>query len=241
MTSQTQKKDNVVLVPKHDLSPEALKIIAEKYKAIRLAGLQSDPDAFGSSYAREIQFTEQTWVDRVLNPLGMLFIALQEDETSPVTDDNNNNDDTVGRLLNNTWLGQAIIIGPIRFPTGDGEDAARAKEVPWELLNVDLLEAAKVDIPPGSRVVYTLVGMYVRPEGRRAANGQRLAEKAVRAVQEDCRRRGVSGLVFLLAAKGNEGAKRLYERVGFVARGKTVVFGEEELWMLEMEVEGLSE
>ncbi len=35
------------------------------YKRVRLAALQTDPEAFGSNYAREAEFDEATWLSRM--------------------------------------------------------------------------------------------------------------------------------------------------------------------------------
>jgi ribosomal protein S18 acetylase RimI-like enzyme len=58
-----------------------------------------------------------------------------------------------------------------------------------------------------------LVGMYVRPDARRAGIGRRLVE----AVIENARRR--VDLLQLSVVSGNEAACRLYARLGFVEYG----------------------
>ncbi|WP_166243119.1 GNAT family N-acetyltransferase [Paenibacillus turpanensis] len=47
---------NIRVLQEHD---------AEAYQALRLAGLQCDPDAFGSTYEREAAFSLETVVDRI--------------------------------------------------------------------------------------------------------------------------------------------------------------------------------
>lgn len=39
----------------------------EKYKKIRLEALQENPEAFGSSYEKEIAFPDETWQERCGN------------------------------------------------------------------------------------------------------------------------------------------------------------------------------
>jgi RimJ/RimL family protein N-acetyltransferase len=47
------------------------------YKRLRLAALQTDPDAFGSNYAREIEFDNATWLSRMSGfdgRVGVVFV-----------------------------------------------------------------------------------------------------------------------------------------------------------------------
>lgn len=54
----------------------------EDYKKIRLEALQEDPQAFGSSYAKESVQSDAEWQERPQNPLSHIFIA--RDEVKPV-------------------------------------------------------------------------------------------------------------------------------------------------------------
>ncbi|KAI0165539.1 hypothetical protein GGR57DRAFT_497014 [Xylariaceae sp. FL1272] len=49
----------------------------EKYKPFRLDALRQDPDAFGSTYARELEFEDDAWLARVKNPSAMTFVAVR--------------------------------------------------------------------------------------------------------------------------------------------------------------------
>ncbi|HTD54663.1 MAG TPA: GNAT family N-acetyltransferase [Silvibacterium sp.] len=51
------------------------------YKAIRLRALQDSPTAFGSTYAREVQFPEAEWLRRAANmsgERGVGFLAMEK-------------------------------------------------------------------------------------------------------------------------------------------------------------------
>jgi ribosomal protein S18 acetylase RimI-like enzyme len=48
------------------------------YRDIRLRMLQEAPDAYGSSYAREADFSESTWRERAAHP--MLVLAVNQNE-----------------------------------------------------------------------------------------------------------------------------------------------------------------
>jgi RimJ/RimL family protein N-acetyltransferase len=55
------------------------------YKAVRLRALSSNPEAFGSTHEREVQFDDETWRSRVgtfRGRPGAVFVA--EDATGPI-------------------------------------------------------------------------------------------------------------------------------------------------------------
>lgn len=238
MAPETRSADKIITVPKTLPNPDSLPILVTRYKVLRLTGLQSDPGAFTSTYDREVQFSHETWTARLLNPLSRIFVAVFPDITDPQHigfHDSSHEWDDVRRLVDIPWLGQLTLIGPAIAPNR-GSKASRA---PWELFkDIDFGKAAEEAkaIPPGSRVVYTLVGMYVLPEGRGAGNGRRLVEAAITAVYGETTQKGVDATVVVLVAKHNHTAKRLYDRVGFVAGSNTVDIEGEQHWALAMNV-----
>jgi RimJ/RimL family protein N-acetyltransferase len=79
----------------------------------------------------------------------------------------------------------------------------------------DLVGIAGFFVEQGGKEAHkgVLVGMYVRPHARRAGTGRRLVE----AVVEHARRH--VELLRLTVVSGNEPARRLYARLGFVEYG----------------------
>ena len=67
----------IIRVPRDD---ESIQLYVERYKDFRLLALKTDPDAFGSTYAREIAFTDDVWCSRLANPKVVTFLALQSDQ-----------------------------------------------------------------------------------------------------------------------------------------------------------------
>ncbi len=128
----------------------------EMVRDIRLAALQDAPYAFGSTYARERDFDEETWRGRLGNPDNPTFLAFDGDR-------------------------------PI------GIDGVYTEN--------------------GDRI---LVAMWVAPGARRGGVGAALTE----AVCEWARVRG-DNRIYLGVADGNDAARRLYERLGFVMTGKS--------------------
>jgi hypothetical protein len=64
----------IIQLPK---DPDGIRDWVEKYKAFRLYSLQTAPEAFGSTYAREIAFGDEVWNQRLTNPEAATFVALQ--------------------------------------------------------------------------------------------------------------------------------------------------------------------
>ncbi|KAL4998448.1 hypothetical protein BDV10DRAFT_167068 [Aspergillus recurvatus] len=225
------KPARIIQIPEQYSTTKSLAEIVTRYKTLRLTALQRSPEAFTSTYAREVQFDDETWTSRVFNPLGTIFIALSLDLPSEDVCIRSGDDETM--LIGSPWLGQLTLMGPVLFPAND-EKTTRA---PWELFkDIDFEQAAKeaTSIPAGSNVVYVLLGMYVLPEARRAGTGQRLLEAAIRAVNKGSKEKKVNVTVIVLVARENEKAKRLYERVGFVAWEESVDIEGEAHWALSL-------
>jgi ribosomal protein S18 acetylase RimI-like enzyme len=63
----------------HQITPT----LAASYKAVRLRALQDTPSAFGSTHARESQFTEADWQQRAANlctPRSIGYLAHEQDD-----------------------------------------------------------------------------------------------------------------------------------------------------------------
>lgn len=52
----------------------------EKYKALRLHALKTDPKAFGSTYEREVAFEDEEWLKRLTNTDAITIVAVQDRE-----------------------------------------------------------------------------------------------------------------------------------------------------------------
>lgn len=103
---------------------------------------------------------------------------------------------------------------------GEADWRARLGSATTWLAEVDGGPAGSVTLwagPPGGPTDEAhLVAMYVAPSARRLGVGERL----VRTVLDEARARGLAR-VHLEVTSSNAGARRLYERCGFVATGAT--------------------
>lgn len=68
-------KYSIIHVP-HDET--GIRKYLEDYKAFRLFSLKYAPEAFGSTYAREIAFEDNVWYERLRNPISNTFMAIRE-------------------------------------------------------------------------------------------------------------------------------------------------------------------
>ncbi|KUJ20547.1 uncharacterized protein LY89DRAFT_640184 [Mollisia scopiformis] len=67
----------IIQIPRDD---ESIRTWVEQCKAIRLYALKTAPEAFGSTYAREIAFTDEDWYNRLANPVATTCIAVQSNQ-----------------------------------------------------------------------------------------------------------------------------------------------------------------
>lgn len=215
----------VILIPKTSASPAHLESIAERYKNVRLHGLKVDPESFSSTYEYESQFSPDTWLSRIQNPLGKTFVAVSGSDTESHGQRNNPHPletesahDAVQRLLGNGWEGIATLMGPVPLPSEKGDDTGLK---PWDAF----LKDGKYQIPSsrvepgdlkGAHIVYVIVGMFVLPHARRKGHARRLLEAIIKAAEEEGKLFSASKTSITVQAEpGNVGAQKLYERVGF--------------------------
>jgi ribosomal protein S18 acetylase RimI-like enzyme len=64
----------IIQIPKDD---ESIRRYVDQVKAFRLLSLQTSPESFLSTYARESAFTDDVWYERLSNPKAITFIAVQ--------------------------------------------------------------------------------------------------------------------------------------------------------------------
>ncbi|KAM3071192.1 hypothetical protein ACMFMG_008787 [Clarireedia jacksonii] len=87
---------------------DGIRAYVGRYKQFRLDSLRLSPEAFASTYAREAEFPDQVWYDRLANPRAAVFQAFQGD----------------------TVVGTVTAVGPLPY----GVDELRPLANPWAMV-----------------------------------------------------------------------------------------------------------
>lgn len=139
----------VATLPKRYLEKSVWDHLVDRQKQFRLFSLNSAPEAFSSTYERELQFAWDVWESRLTNPQATTFVAI------PSTDPDHLD---VRQVLHHEWLGQLVLV---RMPQEDREGLS-ANAAPWTALQDELPH-------------YHFSGMFIMP----AACGQGVAQKLI--------------------------------------------------------------
>lgn len=222
MAAPRPESDEVILVPKPYAAPILEQAVVERYKKLRLHGLQVDPQSFSSTYEDESQFADEVWLSRIYNPAGKTFAAVTGSDYQPenTTETLVQAHDTNDALQGKEWVGIVTLLGPGVFSRSN-EDAATAPTQPYEVFLRDgeyrtPQKSSEVNNLTGAHLVYLIVGMFVSPSARRRGHGQRLMEAAIAAATTEARRLGgYKASITLQVNSNNLHAQRLYEKVGF--------------------------
>lgn len=93
----------------HISGEDLVRSFVEKYKEFRLLSLQVAPEAFASNYAREVDFSDEVWYERLANPNAATFFALQSSRI----------------------IGTVSILGPLPY----GPESMTALGNPWQAID----------------------------------------------------------------------------------------------------------
>lgn len=190
---------DIYLVPKpsQEQTKSDISLLIKRYKTTRLTALQLDPAAFGSTYSREVQFTDDIWLSRLLNPLSKTLVSVE----SPAK---------TAKLADQKWLGTATVLGP--------KVLSETKTL-WTVYTRD-----NSNDPPDwpavkdRNAIYMISGVFVHPGFRQQGRGTRLIQTIVSAATEEATRAGASRVTVLLEITSeNQAVDRLYQRAGFSA------------------------
>jgi hypothetical protein len=137
-----------------------LPVLIQQLKSLRLESLRLNPEAFGSTYEREVAFPDSTWEERLKSSVARIVIA---------TDAAHSSASPVKLAATANWLGSAVLIGP-RVLTGQEMTASQS---PYELFQNAKIEEEITDANDRPTVrMFAINGVYVRPAGRSKGIGK---------------------------------------------------------------------
>ncbi|RSL66407.1 hypothetical protein CEP53_003405 [Fusarium sp. AF-6] len=192
-------KTRAVALPQSLPDPAQWNQLIARYKEFRLLSLQLSPESFGSSYTREVAFSEETWASRLNNPVALNTIIVSE------PDDADESTDDISLILNSPWLAALTLVGPLEAKT-----AAKSYEDKMHL-QPDTVSFGPPT--PGIDSTYVLNAMYVLPSERRKGLSNKIIDfaKQLALVKENNQKVTLA----LILGDDNVPAMKSYEKSGF--------------------------
>ncbi|KAI0508544.1 hypothetical protein F5B22DRAFT_391143 [Xylaria bambusicola] len=192
-TNESASQYKIIVIPVDD---DGCRFYLEQYRPFRLASLQQDPQAFGSTYEREIAFDEETWLGRIKNPLAKTFVAV--------------------RTHSNQIVASTSLIGPLPNATVSSNPYQVITAAPGEGDTKDTNSNSDSDDSANKAPVYfQMSAVYTLPTAR----GCGLAKALIKAATgEACDRAHSQRRPLALSVvvyPDNAAAISVYERCGF--------------------------
>lgn len=193
--------------------------LAEKFRNLRLRALKMAPEAFASSHEIECQRGLDQTFERLKNQKASQLVAIESDDpdiSSVISGAD------LAYICKHEWVGMVVVFGPM-------EVEAHAREDPYKQMvaaheNTRITENDNIVSSMSKSKEFVLNGVFVEPSVRGKGAGKALIETAVKAVKT------VQGQgmpppnyeisVTALVHVENLGARKLYEKAGFVAVGE---------------------
>jgi GNAT superfamily N-acetyltransferase len=189
--------NKVISLPKFLPDPSQWDQLVQKFKSYRLQSLQLSPEAFSSTYAREVEFSNEIWESRLENASALSTIV--------VSDPSPGSADDLSLILNSPWLASLVLSGPLNAATA-------AKD--WEEhLNFDPGTNYFGPVPPEIETAYVLNAIYVLPSERRMGLANQLIDYAKRYTVEV--NKGKKIMLVLLVNFESIAARKCYAKSGF--------------------------
>ncbi|KAI1373623.1 hypothetical protein F4677DRAFT_212783 [Hypoxylon crocopeplum] len=165
----------------------------DHYKPFRLAALKQDPYAFGSTYDREICFTDDDWLSRIKSPLAKTFVAVFPPDEKVLSATS-----LIGPLPNADPASNPFQVGS---EMGDGGDQHRDHE-------------------EASPVSFQISGVYTAPEARGQGVAKAVVKAAAEQAAKYAKQRGKQLALSVVVYASNTAAIAFYETCSFVVSTK---------------------
>ncbi|KAK8090086.1 hypothetical protein PG997_005047 [Apiospora hydei] len=202
-----------------------------EYKPFRLAALKQDPEAFGSTYAREAAFPDETWLQRLSNPRIKTFVAVRRHDrrilsavslVGPMPHAGQTVSNPTQALLSQTapsGHGSSSTTSDGRKESGEAKLREGIKEGEHRHANVD-------DDAP--LLLYQNTGVYTRPEARGKGLGLKLMATAIECARQEARRTKQQCQLGVEVYTTNQAAINFYSKCGFEVKGSKAAESEDD-------------
>ena len=190
--------------------------LADKGKMLRLESLKTNPEAFGSTYEREIALEDDHWRNRLKFPNSQTVVAVDLRNHLNLHPNTTATDD-LEILRVAPWVGTMAANGPRVFD-GVFPDVSDST---WKLYHstTDGITSSSFSEEPKT-LLYGVYATYVQPGFRGKRIGKRLMEALMKACAKDFSEQKLKlpnskAVCVVFVVKSNDGAKALYEGTGF--------------------------
>ena len=194
---------DVIALPAEWPNTAELRETARKYRHFRLLALQASPNAYASTYEKEVEFPPDMWLQRLRNQSARHIIATA-DSQEPTTDA------SVTGIGN--WVGLIVVLEKI------SSEIPSVTTSPWSSATQERPSSASprstdTAVDP---VWYHLNGLFVHPRARRHGLGKTLIHAALEHIRASIADRGAKATkVVILVDSWNKSARTLYSSCAF--------------------------
>ncbi|KAK7727030.1 60S ribosomal protein L10A [Botryosphaeria dothidea] len=194
---------SIATLPRDCSDKSAWNELVSRQKDFRLLSLRIAPDAFGSTYAREQQFTWDVWENRLTNMQATTFVAVPGDLNQTTE---SHDGPGVKEILQRGWLGQLVLIRMNQ----DDRAKLSASQSPWTALKGG-------ETSEDALAHYHLNGMFVVPSAREQGIARKLVEHALIRTRPGG---SITQKYTVIIWAKNEAARRTFESCGFKVIGE---------------------
>jgi GNAT superfamily N-acetyltransferase len=201
----------VVQLPRHYDSGEPQRMLgalAQKSKVLRLESLRTNPEAFSSTYEREVKFDEAIWEGRLKNPGARTLVCLD-------LGDHDGEQDNLQTASETPWVGVIVLMGP---RTLDGPFPPPSGESLWKVFPATPVRSPGAKEGASRTTMYLINAVYVTPSRRGKGLGKKLIEKVLEVSRDEFvkdKAPGEEGVCLVFVEKDNEAVTGLYLTCGF--------------------------